>query len=81
MSGRARPWQKTKEFLDGLEGDLPDEELAAIKRYVGRRSRKAAQVTVTPAINSAVHHCMLASCRDTVRCMCLCGYGGKIRRG
>ena len=24
MSGRARPWQKAKELLDGLEGDLPD---------------------------------------------------------
>ena len=24
MSGRARPWQKAKDFLDGLEGDLPD---------------------------------------------------------
>ena len=34
MSGRARPWQKAKELLDGLEGDPPDEELAAIKRYV-----------------------------------------------
>ena len=46
MSGRARPWQKAKELLDGLEGDLPDEELADIKRYVERRSREAAQVTV-----------------------------------
>ena len=36
ISGRARLWQKTREFLDGLEGDLPDEELAAIKRYVER---------------------------------------------
>ena len=42
MSGRVRPWQKTKEALDGLEGDLPDEELAAIKRHVERRSREAA---------------------------------------
>ena len=56
MSGRARPWQKTKEFLDGLEGDLPNEELAAIKRYVERRSREAAQVTVTPV--STVQHCI-----------------------
>ena len=46
--GRARPWQKAKELLDGLEGDLPDEELTTIKRYVERRSREAAQVTVTP---------------------------------
>ena len=34
MSGRARPWQKAREFLDGLEGNLPYEELAAIKRCV-----------------------------------------------
>ena len=54
MSGRARPWQKTRKFLDGLKGDLPDEEVAAIKRYVERRSRKAAQVTVTPV--STVQH-------------------------
>ena len=56
MSGRARPCQKTKELLDGLEGDLPDEELAAIKRYVERRSREAAQATVTPV--STVQHCI-----------------------
>ena len=48
MSGRARRWQKAKKLLDGLEEDLPDEELAAIKRYVERRSREAAQVTVPP---------------------------------
>ena len=41
MPGRARPWKKAKELLDGLEGYLPDEELAAIKRYVGRRSRES----------------------------------------
>ena len=56
MSGKARPWQKTREFLDGLKGDLPDEELAAIKRYVERRSREAAQVTVTPV--STAQHCI-----------------------
>ena len=54
--GRARPWQKAKELLDGLGGDLPDEELAAIKRYVERQSRKAAQVTVT--LISTVQHCI-----------------------
>ena len=48
MPGRAMPWQKIREFLDGRKGDLPDEELAAIKRYVERRSREVAQVTVTP---------------------------------
>ena len=56
MSGRARPWQKTREFLDGLKGDLPDEELAAIKRYVEKQSREAAQVTVTPV--STAQHCI-----------------------
>ena len=44
MSDRARPWQKAKKLLDGLEGDLPDENLAVIKRYVERRSREAAKV-------------------------------------
>ena len=44
------------EFFDGLKGDLPDEELAAIKRYVEKRSREAAQVTVTPV--STVQHCI-----------------------
>ena len=45
-----RPWQKTIDFVDGLRGKLPDEELAVIKRYVEKRSREAtqAQVTVTP---------------------------------
>ena len=56
MSSRARPWQKAKELIDGLKGDLPDEELAAIKRYVERRSREAAQITVTPV--STVQHCI-----------------------
>ena len=40
MSGKARPWQKTRELLDGLKRDLSDEELAAIKRYVERRIAK-----------------------------------------
>ena len=45
-----RPWQKTIDFVDGLKGKLPDQELAVIKRYVEKRSREAAQtqVTVTP---------------------------------
>ena len=54
MSGRARSWQNAEEFIDGLEGDLPDEELAAIKQYVERQSREAAHVTVTPV--STVQH-------------------------
>ena len=36
MPARTRPCQKTTEYVDGLEGGLPDEELAAIKRYVER---------------------------------------------
>ena len=56
MPARARPWQKTMGFVDGLKGDLPDEELAAIKRYVERRSRETAQVTVTPV--STAQHCI-----------------------
>ena len=59
MSGRAKPWQKAKDLLDGLKEDLPDEELAAIKRYVERRSREAAQVTPTPV--STVQHCITRS--------------------
>ena len=47
---KTRPWQKTTDFVDGLNGQLPDEERAVIKRYVEKRSREAAQaqVTVTP---------------------------------
>ena len=37
-----RPWQKTMDFVYGLKGKLPDEELAVIKRYVEKRSREAA---------------------------------------
>ena len=44
MPAESRPWQKTIDFVDGLNGKLPDEELAAIKRYVEKRSREAAQV-------------------------------------
>ena len=52
-----RPWQKTINFVDGLNVKLPDEELAVIKRYVGKRSREAtqAQGTVTP--DDTVQHC------------------------
>ena len=50
MPAKTRPWQKTVEFVDGLKGKLPDEELAVVKRYVKKRSREAAQaqLTVTP---------------------------------
>ena len=47
MPAKTRPWQKTMEFVDGLKWKLPDEELAVIKRYVEKRGREAAQVTVT----------------------------------
>ena len=47
MLATTRPWQKTVDFVDGLKGKLPDEELAVIKRYVEKRSREAAQAQVT----------------------------------
>ena len=52
-----RPCQKTIDFVDGLKGKLPDEELAVIKRYVDKRNREAtqAQATVTP--DDTVQHC------------------------
>ena len=78
MSGKARPWQKTRKFLDGLKGDLPDEELAAIKRYVQRRSREAAQVTVTPV--STAQHCIPRSLNPEIPSDVYCQYGRK-RRG
>ena len=45
------------DFVDGLKGKLPDEELAVIKRYVEKRSCEVAhaQVTVTPV--DTVQHC------------------------
>ena len=52
-----RPWQKTIDFVDGLKGKLPEEELAVIKRYVEKRSREAAQVQVTVAQVNTVRHC------------------------
>ena len=59
MPARTRPWQKTMEFIDGPKEKLSDVELAAIKRYVERRSREAAQVTVKPV--SIVQHYILCS--------------------
>ena len=55
IPARTTSWQKTIEFVDGLKGKLPDEELAVIKRYVEKRGRKAAQVTVTPV--DTVQYC------------------------
>ena len=51
------PWQKTMNFVDGLKGKLPDEELALIKRYVKKRSREAAQEQVTVTSMETVQHC------------------------
>ena len=50
MPAKTRPSQKTVDFVDGVKGKLPDEELTVIKRYVERRRREAAQaqVTITP---------------------------------
>ena len=51
-----RPWQKTIDFVDGLKGKLPDEELAVIERYVEKRSREAAQIQVTVTQVDTVQH-------------------------
>ena len=55
MPARIRPWQRTMQFIDGLKSKLPDEEIAAIKLYVERQGREAAQVTVTPV--DTVQYC------------------------
>ena len=47
IPARTTPWQKTMKFVDGLQRKLPNEELAVIKWYVEKRSREAAQATVT----------------------------------
>ena len=52
-----RPWQKTMDFVDGLKGKLPDEELAVINRYVEKRSREAAQAQVAVTPDDTVQHC------------------------
>ena len=52
-----KPWQKTMDFVDGLKGKLPNEELAVIKRYVEKRSREAAQAQVTVTPVDIVQHC------------------------
>ena len=53
MPARTRPRQKTMDVVDGLRNDSLDEllanfEFARIKEWVEKRSREAAQVTVTP---------------------------------
>ena len=52
-----RPWQKTMDFVDGLKGKLPDEELAVIERYVEKQSHEAAQSQVTATLVDTVQHC------------------------
>ena len=52
-----RPWQNTMDFVDGLKGKRPDEELTVIKRYVEKRSREAAQAQVTVTPVDTVQHC------------------------
>ena len=51
-----RPWQKTIDFVDGLKGKLPEEELAVIKEYVEKRSHETAQVQVTVTQVNNVQH-------------------------
>ena len=49
MSGRARPWQKTKKFLDGLEQgttSLTDEELVIGTMRLWRRLIQYSTVTL-----------------------------------
>ena len=53
----ARSWQKTIDFVDGLKGKLPDEELAVIKRYVENQSREAPQVQMTVTQVDTVQYC------------------------
>ena len=57
MPAKTRPWQKTMDFVDGLKGKLPDEELAVVKRYVEKKSREAAQAQVTVTQVDTVQYC------------------------
>ena len=57
MPAKTRSWQKTVEFVDGLRGKLPDEELVVIKWYVEKRSREAAQAQVTVTPVDTVQYC------------------------
>ena len=56
MPAETRPWQ-TMDFVDGLKGKLPDEELAMVKLYVEKRSWEAAHAQVTVAPVKTVQHC------------------------
>ena len=66
---RLGPGKKQWKYFDGLKGDLPDEELAAIKQYVEKRSHEAAQVTVTPV--STAKHCISARSIPRYRQTCM----------
>ena len=59
-TAETRPWQKTINFVDGLKGKLPDEELAVTKRYVEKQSREAAQAQVTVTPIYTVRYCSLS---------------------
>ena len=52
----SRPWQKTIDFVDGLKGKFPEEELAVIKEYVEKRRREAVKVQVTVTQVGTVQH-------------------------
>ena len=54
-----RPWQQTIDFVDGLKGKLPEEELAVIKEYVEKRSREAVKVQVNVTHVNTVQHSSL----------------------
>ena len=45
------------EYVDGLKGKIPDEELAVIKRYVEKQSREAAQAQLTVTPVDTVQYC------------------------
>ena len=66
MSDRARPWQKAKKLLDGLEGDLPDEKLVVKQQRCCHASEY-----------STALYPSLAYSRDTVRCICQYGRKGR----
>ena len=57
MPVKTRPWLKTMDFVDGLNGKLPEEELAVIKQCVEKRSREMAQAQVTVTPVDTVQHC------------------------
>ena len=58
--------QTTIDYVDGLKGKLPDEELAVIKRYVEKRSREATQAQVTDTPDTVQHCCPYPPNPDTL---------------